>query len=91
MACGEGTLIPEVKSMFYFKVVIGERKVGINETNNTFITHNVCMLVTKLLHLKNIISGRRFGQNFETLLLIFTTSSSYPWFLSGSEAVLQDV
>jgi hypothetical protein len=50
MAWDEGTLIPEVKSMFCFKVVIGDDKVGITETNNTFIKCNVYMLVMKLLH-----------------------------------------
>jgi hypothetical protein len=49
MAWDEDTLIPEEKSMFYFKVVIGE-KVGITETNNTFIIRNIYMFVMRLLH-----------------------------------------
>jgi hypothetical protein len=50
MAWDEDTLIPEVKSMFCFKVVIGKEKVGITETNNSFIVRNVYMLVMRLLH-----------------------------------------
>lgn len=48
MAWDEDTLIPQVKSMFCFnKAEIGEEKVGITETSNTFVIRDVYKLVMR--------------------------------------------
>jgi hypothetical protein len=80
-----------VTSVFCFKSVTGEGKVGMNEANNTFITCNVCMLVMKLLHHQQYNRCQKvqvelcnITSYIHNLQLLSSVS------ISDSEAVLQD-